>query len=99
MTAAGNRSVVFLGAHPHGTRAEVRHHPLDTFDVLVDGAEPVIDPAPTSLQLGVGQTGLGQTQVQRVIEVPDKKRHRDGLISRALEVITFGMSGEKGRQE
>jgi hypothetical protein len=34
-----------------------------------------------------------------VIEVPDKKRHRDGLISRALEVITFGMSGEKDRQE
>lgn len=38
-------------------------------------------------------------QVERVIEVPDKKRRNEGLISRALEVVTFGMSGEKARQE
>jgi outer membrane protein assembly factor BamE len=36
---------------------------------------------------------------ERVIEVPDNKRRKDGLLSGALDVITFGMSGEKDRQE
>ena len=39
------------------------------------------------------------TPAERVIDVPDQKRHNDGLISRVLEVVTFGMSGEKNRQE
>ena len=37
--------------------------------------------------------------VERVIDVPDNKRRQEGLISRVLEVVTFGMSGEKDRQE
>ena len=40
-----------------------------------------------------------QAPVERVIDVPDQKRGRDGLISRALDVLTFGMSGEKDRQK
>lgn len=31
---------------------------------------------------------------ERVIDVPDQERHHEGILSRALDVITFGMSGE-----
>ncbi|MEM1447740.1 MAG: Ig-like domain-containing protein [Planctomycetota bacterium] len=56
----GNASQIVIG---FDRQMDVSSFDQDTFNVLVDGGPPIVDPAPQPLSFGVGGTGLQQPQV------------------------------------